>query len=327
MFSKTAVGAALLSCALFAIPAAAQKKSDRIESDERSELRAQVLLDRAGFSPGPIDGSVGENTRRALRAFQEREDLPVDGKLSTEVWEILSRGDDTPALIDYNISKVEAKSPFADEIPRSLEDQGDLDELSYTSTKELIAEKFHMDAALLESLNPKADFDEAGATIKVANVGERLKGKSRKVARLDVDKEAGAIRAYDADDRVVAFYPASVGSREIPSPRGSLEITKISRDPTYTYDPDELDLKEVKTKKKFTIAAGPNNPIGSAWIGLDKEGYGIHGTPEPEDLNEEQSLGCVRLTNWDALELAGLVRPGVPVKFTTGSKRSSSKEE
>lgn len=328
MFSKfAAVAATLLCCALFAVPAAAQKKADRVDSDERSELRAQVLLDRAGFSPGPIDGSIGENTRRALRAFQEREDLPVNGKLTSEVWDVLSRGDETPALIEYNISKDEAEGPFADDIPKSLEDQDDLDELSYASPKELLAEKFHMKAGLLESLNPNADFDEAGSTIKVANVGERLKGKSRKVAKLEVDKEAGAVLAYDDDDRVVAFYPASVGSREIPSPRGSLEVTKISRDPTYTYDPDEVDLKEVKTKKKFTIAAGPNNPIGAVWIGLDKDGYGIHGTPEPEDLSEDQSLGCVRLTNWDALELAGLVRPGVPVKFTSRSKRQSSKED
>ncbi len=324
MFSKPF--RVLILAALWAslVPVLAEAKN--ADSGERSALRAQVLLDRAGFSPGPIDGSNGENTRRALRAFQRREDLPETGKLSREVWEILERGDETPALVDYNISRDDTLGPFVPDIPEKLEDKAELDQLSYTSPEELLAEKFHMDIALLKSLNPKAEFDEPGTTIKVANVGERVRGKSRKVAKLEVDKKAGAVRALDDDGRLVAFYPATVGSRETPSPRGSHEVTKIAREPAYTYDPDKLDFEEVKARKKFTIAAGPNNPVGLVWIALDKEGYGIHGSPEPKGGSRQQSLGCVRLTNWDALELADLVKPGMPVEFTSASESAASDE-
>jgi lipoprotein-anchoring transpeptidase ErfK/SrfK len=275
-------------------------------------IKAQVLLDRAHFSPGVIDGHEGDNVRNAIAAFQRTHDLEDDGKLDQKTWEALSATSDQPVLADYTIAKDDVKGPFTKGIPDKMEEQAKLDHLGYRNPRELLAEKFHMDEDLLAALNPGKSFGEAGTPIVVANVGENH--PNAKVTKIEVDKAKELVRAYDQDGKLVATYPATIGSEEKPAPSGTFKVERVAKNPDYTYNP-KYAFKGVKADKPFTIAAGPNNPVGTVWIALNKEGYGIHGTPEPSKVGKTYSHGCVRLTNWDAEELAGMVEKGATVEF------------
>jgi lipoprotein-anchoring transpeptidase ErfK/SrfK len=194
-----------------------------------------------------------------------------------------------------------------------MEAMKDLPALAYTSPKEELAERFHVSEELLVKLNPDAGFREPGEKLTVPAVADNPLGEP--VASVIVDKERQTVKAFDSKDRLVAFYPATVGSDEKPAPSGRLKVTIIKRNPSYHYNP-KYHFKGVKTQKPFTIKPGPNNPVGLVWIGLTGEGYGIHGTPEPDKVSKTASHGCVRLTNWDALQLAAALRKSVPVEFT-----------
>jgi lipoprotein-anchoring transpeptidase ErfK/SrfK len=187
-----------------------------------------------------------------------------------------------------------------------------LKKLGYRSPVELLSEKFHMEEKLLKALNPGKQFRDAGETIVVPNVEQR--GERARASKIEVDKTRKVLRALNKDGELVAFYPASIGSTEKPAPSGSYEVRAVAENPTYHYNP-EFKFKSVKTDKPFTIAAGPNNPVGAVWIALSLESYGIHGTPEPSKVSKTYSHGCVRLTNWDVKDLAKLVSKGTPVEF------------
>ena len=273
--------------------------------------RAQVLLDRAHFSPGVIDGQEGGNLTLAISAFQEAHRLTVDGKLSPAVWDALA-ADSAPAMTDYVITAEDAAGPFQPDIPKDdYEAMAKLPALSYGTPLEALAEKFHMDEPLLQALNPGVDFSKAGTTIIVAALGgEGLDGK---VTRIEIDNAKGTLKAYADGDKLLAVYPATVGSTERPAPVGEWAVNTVAPRPTYTYDPSRLTFG--KPKAKLTIKAGPNNPVGSTWIDLTKDTYGIHGTPDPKLVNKRASHGCVRLTNWDAAELGAAVVKGAKVVF------------
>jgi lipoprotein-anchoring transpeptidase ErfK/SrfK len=275
-------------------------------------LRAQVLLDRANFSPGVIDGKSGENARQAITAFQKARGLRADGKLDKETFARLVEAGGEPALIEYKIGEGDVKGPFVINMPQDLEHMVKLDHLGYASPLDLLSEKFHVSEALLQALNSGRTFDAAGATIVVPNVrAARTKGK---VAKIEVDKPARALRAFGPGGELIAYYPASVGSKEKPAPSGTYGVRRAMFNPTYTYDP-KFAFKGVKAKDKVEIAEGPRNPVGSVWIDLTLASYGIHGTAHPETVGKTESHGCVRLTNWDATELAHMVSKATVVVF------------
>jgi len=186
-----------------------------------------------------------------------------------------------------------------------------LDRLSYTSPAELLAEKFHMHIKLLQALNPGAHFDRQGEKIIVANV---LGAMPESVARLDVDVGKSVVRGFAKDGSLVVAYPATVGSDDNPSPSGTMTVKAVVKNPKYFYRPNK-NFQQGNNDQPLDIPPGPNGPVGSVWIDLSKEGYGIHGTAEPELIGKSSSHGCVRLTNWDAEELAELVHRGIPVTF------------
>lgn len=270
-------------------------------------LEAQILLDRAHHSPGIIDGRAGGNTRRAVIAFEQTNGLPADGILDAQVMERLRAGSTEPLLVDYRIEEADVAGLV--DVPDSMEAQAELDTLGFETSREALAEKFHMSQGLLSRLNPDAGFNP-GETIRVVRPGRNELGT--RVARIEVDKASSELRAMDADGKLLASYPATIGSERFPSPSGSMEVRAIAPKPTYYFDPTGRDWGP---DKRLTIAAGPNNPVGSTWIDLTKDGYGIHGTPEPRLIGKTPSHGCVRLTNWDVVELSRAVEQGTVVVF------------
>lgn len=281
-------------------------------SRSREMLKVQVLLNRARFSPGVIDGIGGENTRKAIEAYQRAEGMEADGEVSDRLVSRLEEGGGE-VLRRYTITDEDVEGPFADSIPDGLEAQAELDRLSYTGPEEALAEEFHMDQDFLKALNPDADFDEAGTEIIVA--ARRGDGIDAKVVRIEVDKDINAVRAYGEDDKLLAFYPATVGSESLPSPDGEMAVKAVAQDASYHFDPEVMSWGP---DKRLEIAPGPNNPVGTTWIDLSEDSYGIHGSPDPALISKTASHGCVRLTNWDVEELAEAVSEGVRVEFVGG---------
>jgi lipoprotein-anchoring transpeptidase ErfK/SrfK len=285
-------------------------------------IKAEILLARANFSPGEISGRAGENLNKAIAAFAEAQGKATN-KLDQELWGKLVSMSADPVVVDYTISEADMRGPFVDKIPNKMERMQDLPRLAYTTPREALAEKFHMSPELLSALNPGEKFEVAGHTILVANLPTG--SLQEKVNRISVDKAKQELRAFDAGGKLLAYYPATVGSGEKPAPSGTLKVTAVKKNPTYHYNP-AYAFKGVKTSKPFTIEPGPNNPVGVVWIGLTGEGYGIHGTPEPGNVGKTQSHGCVRLTNWDALQLASGVSKGTSVDFIGEQKRMGSRD-
>ena len=269
----------------------------------------QVLLDRNGASPGVIDGRLGSNVSKALSAYREITGQDLQATDKAAIGQALEAGGD--AFTDYVITQEDAAGPFIASVPSDYGSKAKLERLSFTSVPEMLAERFHMDEAYLKSLNPGAAFSRPGTAIKVANIGQNA---TTPVTRIVADKARKQVRAYDGAGKLVVAYPATIGSADTPSPSGTHAVERVAFDPDYTYNPS-VNFKQGDNNKILKIPPGPNGPVGSIWIALDKPTYGIHGTPDPSKIGKTESHGCVRLTNWDAAELAKLVKAGVPVEF------------
>ena len=288
------------------LPPAAQ-----ITKKSSAEITAlQVFLDREGFSPGVIDGKSGSNVTKAIEAWQQATGETLDPNNTDNIVERLRFSGGLP-ITTYTITAADAAGPYVAAIPEDYAHKAALPHLSFTSTVEMLGEKFHMDEAYLRALNPGVDFTIPGTIIKVINPGEMKKGK---VARIVADKYRKQVFAYDEAGTLIAAYPATIGSSDTPSPSGTVQVDRIAFDPGYTYNP-KINFKQGENDKVLTLQPGPNGPVGTVWIALSKPTYGIHGTPEPSKIGKTQSHGCVRLTNWDATELAKMVSVGTTVEF------------
>jgi lipoprotein-anchoring transpeptidase ErfK/SrfK len=290
------------------------EETRRVESDV---LAAQVMLDRAGFSPGEIDGRAGANLQRALAAFQGSRDLPVSGRLDEPTAkQLMQEMGEQPLVITYTLTEADVAGPFQSDIPNDLVEQSKLQALSYQNPLEAIAEKFHVSPALLQSLNGGSTFDRSGDQIIVPNVADVAVSTSTASSRatIIVSKRTSALTVEDQDGRVVFHAPVTTGSKHDPLPIGKWKVTGVEQLPAFYYNP-KLFWDANPAHSKARIPPGPNNPAGVAWIDLSKEHYGIHGTPEPSTIGHMQSHGCVRMTNWDIRRLLEWAKPGTLVIF------------
>ncbi|WP_258869721.1 L,D-transpeptidase family protein, partial [Paracoccus thiocyanatus] len=284
--------------------------------------KVQVLLDRAGISPGVVDGWRGGMSESAIMGFQRRAGLPMTGRLDHAVWDLLQGYAAAPLTMAYAITAEDATG-LVDNIPPDYAEKAAMSSQGYTSVLEKLAERFHMDEKFLAKLNPGASF-QPGETIHAVVPASPIRAT---VTRIIVDKETRRVAAYDARGNMVADYPATVGSADTPSPHGNHVVDAVALNPTYTYNPHR-NFRQGENDRVLTIPPGPNGPVGNVWIDLSEPTYGLHGTASPSQLFLHQSHGCVRLTNWDAWELAHMVKakvttveflpPGVRIADVTG---------
>ena len=281
-----------------------------------SVLRVQVLLDRALFSPGVIDGRWGDNTEKAVYWMQKREGLPATGRVDRRTFERLVQlaGNPRRPVREHRLSKADVEGPFVT-IPEDIYAKAKLECLCYESLAEKLGEMFHATPELLAQLNPGADLNalRAGQTIRVPSVREEGVQQSDSVARIVVSDAGSYVHALNAQGRILYHFPSTLGSTYNPSPTGDFRVTNIAFDPDWLYQPDIIE--DAEPGPDATIPPGPNVAVGKVWMALNKEHYGIHGTSAPETIGYTTSSGCVRLTNWDAVFLARQIEAGVPVEF------------
>jgi lipoprotein-anchoring transpeptidase ErfK/SrfK len=296
-------------------------------------LQAQVALDRAGFSPGVLDGKDGMSFKAALRGFQEARKLPMTGEYDQKTGAVLLEGEPRPTTYLVRIPDDFARGPFFD-VPRGLNEQASLPALTYRNLLEKLAERFHTTPQALIALNPPNTKVGAGATIRVPAIDNQpiatIEGDARgwgetlaslgvakdqpQADHIVVDKSEGLLKVYATDNRLIAQFPVTTGSEHDPLPIGEWTIKGVSRNPDFHYSPN-LFWDASSKDQKAVLKPGPNGPVGVVWIDLSKDHYGIHGTPEPQTIGRTESHGCIRLTNWDAARLAQMVKSGVKAKF------------
>jgi lipoprotein-anchoring transpeptidase ErfK/SrfK len=307
------VGAIGVTCGIFAQQAPQPPACGDV-------LAFQVLLDRSGFSPGQIDGSSGPNVSHAITAFQAAHGVKPSGQPDCDTWHALGGDHAEPAITAYTVTAADVKGPFQANIPASMPDQAKLPALGYRTPLEKIAERFHAAPALIQRLNHGVPV-AAGRKLRVPSVkpfdADAKPAADSTIpgdAMITVTRDDSSLRVSGADNKVIAFAPVTTGSEHDSLPVGDYTVTSVLWHPPFHYNPD-LFWDAKATDSKVTIQPGPNNPVGVVWVNLSLENYGLHGTPEPANIGHTESHGCVRMTNWDAVRIAVMVKPGTVVHF------------
>lgn len=292
-----------------------------------SVLRVQLLLDRAHFSPGIIDGRWGKNTEKAVYWLQKREGLNATGEVDSTTYLRLLQMAGTPAdlIVERALTQEDVAGPFV-EIPDDIYEKAELDCMCYESLSEKLAEQYHVAPSLLRQLNPDVTLDslQAGDRLWVPDVSGIEGQPSFDVDHLVISEKGFYVHAVDASNRIVYHFPSTLGSSYDPSPQGAYRVESITEDPWWHYQPDIL-AHVPDDEEEARIPPGPNNAVGKVWMALSEPHYGIHGTSAPETIGYATSAGCVRLTNWDALFLARHIEPGIDVHFrdtSTGAQEA-----
>lgn len=299
-----------------------------------SIMHAQVILDRLGFSPGPIDGKHGQSLTLALQGFQTAKGLRVTGDLDQPTLKALSQWRAIRPTIALTLSAADVAGPFYGKLPADISQQAHYPALGYANALERLSEKFHTTPDTIAALNPPTARLRAGSIIRFPNAlptsrsyPAALPAEWRKTLsdlnvdahqpeanRIVVDKSDGVLRVYARDNKLVAQFPATMGSAQDPLPIGTWKVQGAAYNPPFYYNP-ALFWDASSKDEKAKLPPGPNGPVGVVWLDINKPHYGIHGTPYPEKIGRTESHGCIRLTNWDAARLALMVKPGTPAKF------------
>jgi lipoprotein-anchoring transpeptidase ErfK/SrfK len=315
--SSTPPVAAVVKAAPRPVPAAESGAAVRFQAPDSyprsptSWMEAQVALARRGFSCGSIDGVGGAQTVAAWQAFQSQEGLPETRWLDPRTCAALPL--DAPATTKYTVTAADLAR--LQPISSTWLEKSEQTALDFETLLELVAERTRAHPNLLKKLNPDLDWADAKAgAVVVVPTAARTTPRA-KAAALHVQLEAHTLQAYDADGRMIAHFPVSIAKKVEKRPVGELHVTVVIRDPNYTFDPDVFpeSAEGRELGRKLVVPPGPNNPVGVAWVGLDLAGYGIHGTPNPEQVGRTESHGCFRLANWDARTLLDLAWVGLPV--------------
>jgi lipoprotein-anchoring transpeptidase ErfK/SrfK len=283
-----------------------------------SVLKTQVYLDRLNFSVGALDGRWGRNSSIALWWFQRSRGInaPDPGALDEQTYRALAAGAGTvPALVQRTLTEDDVKGPF-ESIPEDVYDKAKLDCLCYESIKEKLAERFHTSQEFLEQINPDVIMGElkAGDKIWAPNVREPITTDRPDITRVQISIRGNTFNAFDAQGNLIFHSPTTLGNKYDPSPRETVEVKKITFDPHFHYQPT-LFAEVPDDEPEANLSPGPNSPVGVVWVALSKPHFGIHGTSDPESIGYASSHGCVRLTNWDANDVARRLQPGVKVEF------------
>jgi lipoprotein-anchoring transpeptidase ErfK/SrfK len=284
-----------------------------------SVLYAQILLDRSPFGPGVIDGKWGKNTEQAVFWLQQQAGLPATGQIDSATYGKLVELAGTPDRYVRTVALTaeDVAGPFQ-ALPEDVYEKAKLDCLCYESLTEKLSERFHVTTDVLTQLNQGVSLDSlaAGDSLSVPNVDAEGADSTaaRGIARLVISDQGRYLHALDSAGAILYHFPTTLGSTFYPSPEGRLEVTRITRNPWFHWQPKLLEGVP-DTKKPARLPPGPNSPVGVVWIALSKEHFGIHGTNEPASIGYATSSGCVRLTNWDARFLAGMVQAGTAVEF------------
>lgn len=325
---------AIATSCLIGMPIAAQQAAAKQPPRSLSTMHVQVLLDRLGFGPGVIDGREGASLKGALRGFQTANGLPVTGAIDKPTLAALAKHRAVRPTVRVALGAADLSGPFVGAIPDDYAVKAKLPTMGYSNRMERIAERYHTTPETLIALNSAAKSLKAGTPIMVPNVvtgpqtyDAKLKpdwqatlamlnvgAAQPSAARVVVDKSEGVLKVYDREDKLVAQFPATMGSSKDPLPLGSWKIQGVSYLPDYSYDPTLLRGEDDGNEKQV-LKPGPNSPVGVVWMDLNKPNYGIHGTPSPETIGRAESNGCIRLSNWDAARLALMVKPGTPARF------------